>query len=419
MKSYCYLLLFFTSLMLGCSSWNVEPKSVKPAPTPTPIPSPTAAFTASSLSCTAPCTLSFTNQSTNATAYQWDFGDGKTSTLTNPSSQYTQAGTFTVKLTAAGAVSSTSTQQTVTIKSSGLTFSWQRLPDFPGSARSDVSVFVIGNKAYMAGGYLGPETPTDELWEFDGTTKIWDQKRSLPRKGAYATGFANPTAATGYLTGLYTDKTAVPGEVLVYDQATDRWTSRPDSRMNRTFCSVCVLGQKAYIGIGETTNGVSPTAQTGLLEYNMTTGVSALIPTTSVGTRLDGLIQPTMLPNATGTKCLIGDGKLRVNGNVTSSGSYFEFDPNATAKVTGKPDKPNAIIGIIKLSGRYFGLTGSNTQIYEYINDSWALLASVQSNTPPIQNGGVGITIGDTFYLGLGGDAKGVRTKEVYSLTLK
>ncbi|MCX7863280.1 MAG: PKD domain-containing protein [Bacteroidales bacterium] len=42
----------------------------------------------------------FVNQSQNATSYLWDFGDGSTSTQTNPWHQYTQIGTYTVTLIA-------------------------------------------------------------------------------------------------------------------------------------------------------------------------------------------------------------------------------------------------------------------------------------------------------------------------------
>ena len=42
----------------------------------------------------------FVNQSQNATSYEWDFGDGGTSTQVNPWHQYTQTGTYTVRLVA-------------------------------------------------------------------------------------------------------------------------------------------------------------------------------------------------------------------------------------------------------------------------------------------------------------------------------
>lgn len=57
-------------------------------------------FSASPLSSCFPATVNFTNTTTAATSYAWDFGDGATSTATNPSHTYTAAGTYTVKLVA-------------------------------------------------------------------------------------------------------------------------------------------------------------------------------------------------------------------------------------------------------------------------------------------------------------------------------
>jgi gliding motility-associated-like protein len=60
-----------------------------------PIPS----FTVSdSISCTAPFTVNFNNTTTGVTTYQWDFGNGSSSTLANPTHTYTSIGSYTVKL---------------------------------------------------------------------------------------------------------------------------------------------------------------------------------------------------------------------------------------------------------------------------------------------------------------------------------
>ncbi|MBL0309480.1 MAG: M4 family metallopeptidase [Bacteroidetes bacterium] len=62
-----------------------------------------AAFTASpTTGCIAPMTVKFTNTSTNSVTYIWDFGDGTTSTATNPTKVYATQGSFTVKLRADG-----------------------------------------------------------------------------------------------------------------------------------------------------------------------------------------------------------------------------------------------------------------------------------------------------------------------------
>lgn len=53
-------------------------------------------------SCSAPFTVNFNNTSTNGTSFNWNFGDGGTSTLNNPSHTYTTPGTYTVTLQADG-----------------------------------------------------------------------------------------------------------------------------------------------------------------------------------------------------------------------------------------------------------------------------------------------------------------------------
>ena len=66
------------------------------------INNPTAAFIADhTVSCKAPFTVNFTDQTPAPTPakWLWDFGDGSTSTLQNPSHQYNNTGIFDVKLT--------------------------------------------------------------------------------------------------------------------------------------------------------------------------------------------------------------------------------------------------------------------------------------------------------------------------------
>ncbi len=60
---------------------------------------PTSDFSADPRAgCQAPLLVTFTNNSLNAVSYKWSFGDGGTSTLINPTHNYTTPGTYDVRL---------------------------------------------------------------------------------------------------------------------------------------------------------------------------------------------------------------------------------------------------------------------------------------------------------------------------------
>jgi PKD repeat protein len=72
---------------------------------------PGASFTSASNG----LTVNFTNNTTNATTYSWNFGDGGNSTATNPSHTYTADGTYTVVLTATNTCGTSTSTKTVTV----------------------------------------------------------------------------------------------------------------------------------------------------------------------------------------------------------------------------------------------------------------------------------------------------------------
>lgn len=103
---------------------------------------PNAAFTPSALtSCVT--SISFEDNSTNiAQSWLWNFGDGSTSTLQNPTHIFTTSGTFTVKLVVTNTIGSDSTTQQVTIT----------LP--PSPIVADVQV-CAGDTAYIPASATG------------------------------------------------------------------------------------------------------------------------------------------------------------------------------------------------------------------------------------------------------------------------
>ncbi|NUQ25779.1 MAG: PKD domain-containing protein [Saprospiraceae bacterium] len=79
-----------------------------PAQTPPiPLPAPAAGFTA----VVDGLTVTLTNTSTNGLSYLWEFGDGNTSTATNPTHTYATGGIYNIKLTATNNAGSSSASQ--------------------------------------------------------------------------------------------------------------------------------------------------------------------------------------------------------------------------------------------------------------------------------------------------------------------
>ncbi len=79
----------------------------------TVITTPTPSFT----SVNNLLTVNFTNTTTGATSYSWDFGDGNTSSDENPTHTYDDDGTYEVELTATNDCGSTTTTETVVVVS--------------------------------------------------------------------------------------------------------------------------------------------------------------------------------------------------------------------------------------------------------------------------------------------------------------
>lgn len=77
---------------------------------------PTSLFTVDKTEVYVGDVVSFTNQSSDADTYQWDFGDGKTSSEVNPIHSYESAGTYTVTLIASTKKNSSSYNMTLTVK---------------------------------------------------------------------------------------------------------------------------------------------------------------------------------------------------------------------------------------------------------------------------------------------------------------
>ena len=143
------------------------PTTVSPRVTATrttAAPAPSADFTVSPMSGQVPLTVQFTDQSGgNPSSWTWDFGDGGSSTLRNPSHTYTFAGTFGVRLTVQGSGGSDTEyrQELVTVTET------VQAPDavFTASSFSGTAPLSVQFTDQSAG------SPTIWTWAFgDGST---------------------------------------------------------------------------------------------------------------------------------------------------------------------------------------------------------------------------------------------------------
>lgn len=96
-------------------------------------PTPAAAFSAIANLVDTTQTITFTNNSTDATSYSWNFGDSATSSVTSPSHQYASAGSYTVTLTATNSYGSDTATTTITVNTPSETLAIQ---DFDGATPS-------------------------------------------------------------------------------------------------------------------------------------------------------------------------------------------------------------------------------------------------------------------------------------------
>ena len=93
MKKLRLLPVLLLSLTIGLSSCGDDKEEL-------PKPAAEAAFTQNRNIVEVNELVTFTNSSTNASRYEWDFGNGQSSTIASPTAVYSTVGSYTVKMTA-------------------------------------------------------------------------------------------------------------------------------------------------------------------------------------------------------------------------------------------------------------------------------------------------------------------------------
>lgn len=153
-----------------------------------------AQFTANPMAGTAPLDIDFTDQSVGGITYNWNFGDGNSSTSQNPANTYTLSGTYTVALIVSSGLC-VDTAYAVIIVEDGLNLEIPNVFTPNGDGSNDL--FTIKSSGVKSIDLQIFNRWGEKLYEFSGDKAAWDgkvQSGALVPAGTYfyfvkATGF--------------------------------------------------------------------------------------------------------------------------------------------------------------------------------------------------------------------------------------
>ncbi|OPX64950.1 MULTISPECIES: PKD domain-containing protein [unclassified Methanoregula] len=224
--------------------------------TTTTLPAPSAGFSGIPLSGTRPLTVQFTDMSTGSpTSWSWDFGDGGSSSLQNPSHVYLTTGTYTVTLTATNAGGSDTETKTgyITVTDAA------PVAEFNGTPRSGTRPLTVQFTDMSTG------SPTSWSWNFGdgGTSTVRNASHTYTAAGNYTVSLTATNAwgsdtemKVGYInvTSPVTTTTTTPVPVHQVTLNTDR----QGDLVEGTYMQFRVTGLYSSIRHGSTTYNLNP-----------------------------------------------------------------------------------------------------------------------------------------------------------------
>jgi len=180
------------------------------------LPRPVANFNATNTTkCQPTLTVNFQNLSTNAISWNWDFGDGNTSTQQNPSHTYTNYGTFNVTL-----IVTNTSGCTDTLRRNGLVQIIRpqiTIPSLPQQGCIPYTISPVANITTL-------DAVTSYLWDFgDGNTST----QQNPTNTYTAQGTYTVTLTITTSTGC-TETLTLPGAVRVGRKPNVNFTAVPN-----------------------------------------------------------------------------------------------------------------------------------------------------------------------------------------------
>jgi len=332
---------------------------------------PIAAFNATPTSGCAPLTVNFTDQSTgNITSWGWTFGDGGTSTLQNPSHQYTSAGSYNVTLTVSVACGSDNETKTnyITVYAR------------PTATASSNSPVCEGSTIVLTG---GPNGMSSYSWTGPNSFNSSSQSPTIPNA-------TTSNAGTYYLTVTYGGCTSDPANTMVV--VGTKPTAITSS--NSPICegSTIVLtggpgGMASYSWTGP--NGFSSSSQSPTIPNATTSNAGTYYLTVTYGGCTSDPANTTVVVGTKPTATASSNSPICEGSTIVLTGgpggmtSYSWTGPNGFSSSSQSPTIPNATTsnaGTYYLTVTYGGCTSDPTNTTVVVGTKPTATAS--SNSP-------------------------------------
>jgi N-acetylneuraminic acid mutarotase len=129
---------------------------------------------------------------------------------------------------------------------------WTQIADFPGAGGGGVyfsTAFSVDSKGYVCGGKIGPNSYTNQLWEYKPSINQWTQKANFPGGVRYQLS----SFSIGYygFVGLGANQDVFKKDFWKYNAGSNQWTQIADlPASERGSACTFTIGSHAFVCMG-------------------------------------------------------------------------------------------------------------------------------------------------------------------------
>jgi N-acetylneuraminic acid mutarotase len=205
------------------------------------------------------------------------------------------------------------------------TNTWTQKANFPGGAREQPIIFVIGTVAYVGGGQNNANTIFTDLYAYDQASNTWTTKASFPGTARYV-GESFAANGKGYFCGGY-DNTNAYKDVWEYDPTANTWTQKADMPNKLAGGAGFSINNKGYVVCG-TPAAVDDSLKNECWQYDPSSN------TWTAKANFPGAGRVDMWAGATTTHGYAGTGSPHIGNGNASYKDFYEYDPVANTWTT-------------------------------------------------------------------------------------